>query len=130
MANNTAMTAHSATLNFLLQNGHCGYNNATTEDDIVNHLNGLGMNFDRESFQQQVLTGLKDAGTLATKVYPGPHGGVFIPCNDAELHQVTEQVFDRVTSELTHLRGSATGSGDERIIRIFERIAEAFKDLL
>lgn len=124
------MTAHVAALEFLLHNGYCGINNRAREDDIVNHLNSLGMQFNRESFQQQVLTELKDAVTLATLVYPGPYGGGFIPCDESELHQVTTQVFDRVVSELTHLEGAATGSNDEPIIRIFKRIAEAFRDWL
>ena len=93
------------TIKFLLQNGHCGISNRTSIKKILINLNNNGIRLARESFQNMVLTELKRDGIIATLVYPGSKGGVFIPCSENELKTVTEQVFRRITQELNNLEG-------------------------
>jgi len=97
--------AHVTTIEFLLQNGHCGINYRTTIEAILQYLNQQNIPMSREEFQNQVLTELKRQGILATLVYPGPQGGVFIPCDQDEARQVAGQVIERVVQELTNLEG-------------------------
>jgi hypothetical protein len=125
-AANPSKQTQVATLNFLLGNGYCGKNHRTSIDAIIT---ALHLPLDREQFQQQILNELKTEGALATYVYPpGGGGGVFIPCNAGEIHEVTSQMFDRILSELRNLEGSTTGSDDHAKVEIFRKIAEAFKE--
>jgi|GEM_PF-1362079 len=108
---------HIAVVRFLL-NGHCGINNRTSIRNILNHLNNPNLN--RESFQQRILVELKRAGVVATLVYPGPRGGVFIPCNENEVKQVVRQVLDRVNQEIQNLLGILLGTQMETLIGDFQ----------
>jgi len=92
------------TLRFLL-NGHCGLANRVPIDQAVDHLQGLGNRTNREEFQHSILGDLKREGTLATLIYSGGLGGLFIPCDDSEIEGVARQVFARVIGELANLRG-------------------------
>lgn len=38
-------------------------------------------------------------------VYPGPQGGVFIPCDENEIRVVANQVLSRIDSEVENLAG-------------------------
>jgi len=118
------------TIRFLLQNGHCGINNRTGIDAILSHLRGQGINLNREEFQNTVLTELKRAGIVATLVYPGPRGGVFIPCDASEIREVATQVLDRVVQELRNLEGTATQTQIEHIVSILRELIELLKELI
>ena len=115
------------TVSFLLQNGHCGINNRTSIGNILNHLSNQGINLNREVFQNTVLTELKRAGIVATLVYPGPHGGVFIPCDALEIREVATQVLDRIIQELRNLEGTATQTQIEHIVSVLRELVELLK---
>jgi hypothetical protein len=70
-------------------------------------LKGKRINLSREKFQQTVLNDLKQRGIVATLVYPGTNGGVFIPCDEGEVRTVAHQILDRVYSEVVNLEGIA-----------------------
>lgn len=93
------------TVNFLLQNNHCGINNRVAINDILQYLSSQGIKISREEFQQTILGKLKRKGIVATLVYPGPKGGVFIPCNEDEIKKVVNQILSRVDSEVINLEG-------------------------
>ncbi|HIP90148.1 MAG TPA: hypothetical protein EYH22_01195 [Candidatus Nanopusillus sp.] len=123
------------TVKFLLQNGHCGINNRTSIDNILKHLknkNILTQNKNNKSiraeFQNKVLTELKRKGIVATLIYPGPQGGVFIPCNEDEIRKVAMHVLDRNIQELRNLEGTATQTEIESTISILRKIVELFKE--
>lgn len=98
-------TAEWHTVNFLLD--HCGLDNRIDIHSILEYLRQNGIDLDREEFQQNALGDLKGRGIVATLPYPGPRGGVFIPCNDNEVITVAQQILDRVRSEIENLEGVA-----------------------
>lgn len=102
-------------LDFLINHAF-GFDNRIRLNDLVDHLNNQGFDFEREEFQQQVLNQLKQAGAVATLVYPGGRGGVFIPISQQELEHAVSQVFDRVESELENIAGSSQGADFQQII--------------
>lgn len=102
---NATYQARVITVEFLLQNGYCGINNRTGIDSILQHLGQQNIYMSREEFQNQVLVELKRAGVVATLVYPGPQGGVFIPCDQNDVRIVANQLIGRVVQELTNLEG-------------------------
>ena len=116
--------AHSATIGFLLQHGHCGINNRIGIESILQDLTQQGYHFSREGFQNSVLTELKRLGIVATLVYPGPQGGVFIPCNQNEIREVSRQLINRVIQELTNLEGTVTHTQIHSNIRQLRQAAE------
>lgn len=118
------------TVRFLLQNSHCGISNRTSIKSILNHLRNRGINLNREEFQNTVLTELKRAGIVATLVYSGRQGGVFIPCDASEIREVATQVLDRITQELRNLEGTATQTQIEHIISILRELVELLKGLI
>ena len=118
------------TIRFLLQNGHCGINNRTSIENILNHLSNQAINLNREVFQNTVLTELKRAGIVATLVYPGPQGGVFIPCDASEIKEVATQVLDRIIQELRNLEGTATQTQIEHIVSVLRELVELLKRLI
>ena len=93
------------TVNFLYNN-HCGIDNRTSIVAILDHLLSVGYNFSREEFQQGILGNLKAGGIVATLLYPGGRGGVYIPCSDDEVKIAAHQVLSRVFSELSNLEGT------------------------
>lgn len=118
---NPAYRAHVATIEFLLgdREGHCGINERTTIESIRRYLNDQNIEMSREEFQNQVLTELKRRGIVATLVYPGRQGGVFIPCRQEEVRQVVGQVLHRVTQLLTNLEGVR---GENRVQDMIVRV--------
>lgn len=104
---NVTQRAHVTAVEFLLQNGHCGINNRTSIYSILQHLRQQNIYMSREEFQNQVLVELKREGVVATLVYPGPQGGVFIPCDQNDVRIVATQSIGRVVQELTNLEGIA-----------------------
>ena len=118
------------TVRFLLQNGYCGISNRTSIENILSHLKNQGINLTREEFQNTVLTELKRAGIVATLVYPGPQGGVFIPCDASEIREVATQVLDRVVQELRNLEGTATQTQIEHIVSVLRELVELLKELI
>ena len=118
------------TIRFLLQNGHCGIDNRTGIDPILSHLRNQEINLNREEFQNTVLIGLKRAGIVATLVYPGHQGGVFIPCNASEIKKVSTQVLNRVIQELRNLEGIVTQTQIEHIVSILRELIELLKRLI
>ena len=102
---NVTRRAHVITVEFLLQNGHCGINNRTSIYSILQHLRQQNIYMSREEFQNQILVELKREGVVATLVYPGPQGGVFIPCDQNDVRIVATQLIGRVVQELTNLEG-------------------------
>jgi len=115
------------TIEFLLQNGHCGVDYRTTIESILQYLNQQNIWMSREEFQNQVLTDLKRQGIVATLVYPGPQGGVFIPCDENEVVQVAGQVLDRVTQELTNLEGITNQTRVHDTITLLREIGESVR---
>lgn len=99
-------SARVATVEFILQNGHCGINNRIGIDDITQHLTTQGFFYNRSPFQNNILTELKRLRIVVTLVYPGGQGGVFIPSRQAEIRQVAQQLVSRVVQELTNIEGT------------------------
>ena len=124
---NPNYNAHIVTVEFLLQNGHCGINHRTGIDNILRHLGQNNMRMSREEFQNQVLTDLKREGVVATLVYPGRQGGVFIPCSQNEARQVATQLISRVVQELTNLEGIARQTQLRNMITPLRRRAESVR---
>jgi hypothetical protein len=91
------------TVDFLIQNGHCGIGNGTNIDRIVEYLSSVNIDVTREEFQSTILVDLKRHGIVATLVYPGRHGSVFIPCDVEEIRTVVTQMLRRVHSEIHNL---------------------------
>lgn len=118
---NPGYSAHIATIEFLLSDddGHCGINHRTPIESIRGHLNDQDIEMSREEFQNQVLTELKRQGIVATLVYPGRNGGVFIPCSQGEVRQVVKQVIRRVVQLLTNLEGIR---GETRVQEMIARV--------
>lgn len=121
---NANYSAHIAAIEFLLQNGHCGINYRTSIESILQFLNQQNIQMSREEFQNQVLTELKRQGIVSTLVYPGPQGGVFIPCDQNEGRQVAEQVIGRVIQELTNLEGITNQTQIHNIITQLREVCE------
>lgn len=92
------------------------------------HLNNKGIRLSRESFQYMVLTELKRGGIIATLIYPGSKGGVFIPCSENELKTVTEQVFRRITQELDNLAGVVMKTHLSGLVNSAKQQIEILKD--
>lgn len=105
--NSTNRPDRVETVKFLLRNGSCGIEHRVPIKAIRSHLRVIGFNYSRPRFQELILTELKRQGIVATLIYPGRKGGVFIPCNQGEIRIVCEQVFRRVIQELSNLEGSA-----------------------
>ena len=124
---NANYNAHIITIEFLLQNGHCGIDYRTTIESILQYLNRQNIGMSREEFQNQVLTDLKRQGIVATLVYPGPQGGVFIPRDENEVVQVARQIIDRVTQELTNLGGITNQTRVHDIIAVLKEIGEVVR---
>jgi len=121
---NPGYGAHLSTIEFLLQNGHCGINNRIGIGAILQYLYQQGYAYSREGFQNNVLTELKRRGIVATLVYPGPQGGVFIPCNQTEIREVSRQLLSRVVQELTNLEGTANRTRIQASIQRLRQAAE------
>ena len=119
--------AHVVTVEFLLQNGHCGIDHRTGIIDILRHLRQNNIRMSREGFQNQVLTDLKREGVAATLVYPGRQGGVFIPCNQNEVRRVATQLIGRVVQELANLEGIARQPQLRSMITPLRRRAESVR---
>lgn len=106
-ANQNSVDGRWHTINYLIINGHCGIDRRTTIDSILGDLSSHGITLSREAFQQEILGDLKRQGIVATLVYPGPQGGVFIPCCEDEIRTAANQVLNRIDSELGNLEGIA-----------------------
>ena len=98
------------TVDFLINNDHCGIDDRTTIESILGHLREQGIDLEREEFQQSILGDLKRQGIVATLPYPGRQGGVFIPCDENEVMAVAEQILSRVNSEIENMAGIAQGT--------------------
>jgi hypothetical protein len=121
---NQNYNAHVSTIEFLLQHGHCGIRQRTGINSILRHLGLLNIHMSREDFQQNVLTTLKRQGMVATLIYSGRLGGVFIPCDQIDIRQVAEQVIERVTQELRNLEGITNGTQIHNLIERLRQNAE------
>ena len=110
------------TVNFLLQNNRCGIDNRISIDKILQHLNSNGINISREEFQQTILGELKRKGIVATLVYPGQQGGVFIPCSENEIKEVADQVLSRMDSEVKNLAGISQHTSFNRLLNLLAQI--------
>jgi len=124
---NTTHRAHVITIEFLLKNGHCGINKRTSIRHITQHLGQHNINMSREEFQNQVLVRLKQEGIIATLVYPGSQGGVFIPCGEDDIREAAIQLISRVTQELANLEGIARQTRFRSMITPLKRSAESVK---
>ena len=129
--------AHVATLEFLLSHngGCCGLDHRVSLTAVTVHLAQLGFTQFRDNvpaFQNQVLTELKREGAVATLVYPGGKGGLFIPAEETEIRKATCQVLKRVTQELSNLidmRGSARiGDGIHSDLTNLHQVASQVRD--
>ncbi len=118
------------TVAYLLQNDHCGIDNRTSIDEILAYLQANGINLSREQFQQTVLGELKRKGIVATLVYPGSAGGVFIPCNEDEVKTAAEQILNRVCSEIENIEGVAQSTSFGNLFSLLRRIVSCIKGQL
>jgi len=117
------------TVNFLVENDHCGIDYRIDIERILNYLQDNQILLDRERFQQEVLGELKRQGIVATLVYPGPQGGVFIPCTEDEVRTVANQILDRVNSEIRNLRGITQETHRGCLFLLLEEIVNRIKDI-
>jgi len=113
------------TIDFLLKNNHCGIDNRVGIDEILEGLSSSGMSISREQFQQTVLGELKRGGIVATLVYPGPKGGVFIPCNEDDVKQVADQIFSRIESEIENLVGISQDTSFTHLVSELSKIVSS-----
>ena len=88
---------------YLYINNKCGRENGVYLNDILDYVNNNGYNYNRESFQHEILIPLKRQNILVSLPYPGNSGGIFIPCNIVEIEQAYKQVLNRVLSELNNI---------------------------
>jgi hypothetical protein len=98
------------TVNYLLTNDFCGISHRVSMSRILDYLNQQGIRLSRESFQQTVLGELKRRGIVATLVYPGRQGGVFIPQCVEDVETVVRQILRRIVAEAGNLRGLVIGT--------------------
>lgn len=96
--------AHVLVVEYLLQRGHCGIDFRVSIDEIIDYLSNRNIHTSRSVFQNTVLIELKREGIVATLVYPGPMGGVFIPCATSEVRTVTRQVNERIRQMRRNIR--------------------------
>lgn len=74
-------------VNFLLDNGHIGRDNAVSTDSIIEYLNGLGHSIERGPWETDILGTLRDNEIwLGSKL--GSTGGIFIIKNKADAEIV------------------------------------------
>lgn len=91
------------TLKFLINNA-LGENHRKTKDEIINYLNSVGCIItSQEVWSTSILQELKDERIVATDVYPGNKGGVFIPCNISDLNMAISNLEKRIGRETKHL---------------------------
>ena len=117
-------------VNYLLNNDHCGIECRISIDKIMD---GVNFNGSREDFQHKVLIPLKKKGIVATLVYSGNKGGVFIPCDEDEIKIVIKQMFDRMKSELSNLESFIDHSNMDmenlkKMLRCLKDIIDFLKD--
>lgn len=86
------------------------------------------MAINKEEFQQTILGELKRIGIVATLVYPGVQGGVFIPCNENEVRTVANQILDRVDSEVGNLEGIAQQTPFSNLLSLLRQIISWIKE--
>ena len=110
------------TIDFLIRNNRCGIDNRTNIESILDYLSSQGINLSREEFQQTILGELKRQGIVATLVYPGPQGGVFIPCNEDEVKRAANQILDRVYSEVENIEGLARQTSFGNLFSLLRQI--------
>ena len=104
ISSNNISCEEKAVLKYLLTNNHCGINAGAKINDVIMYVNNnCSSKYSRESFQHQALIPLKQKSVIATLIYPGTKGGLFIPCNSNEIKQVYKQVLERILSELNNI---------------------------
>lgn len=118
------------TVNFLVQRNYCCIDNRVSIEEILQYLNTNGIDIGREAFQQTILGELKRDGIVATLVYPGPQGGVFIPSSEDEVREVTSQVLERIDSETRNLSGITTNTSFSNLISLLSQIISWIKNNL
>lgn len=122
IANQNNQNGRWHTVNFLLQNNHCGIDGRVAIETILQDLGSRGISISREQFQQTILGELKREGIVATLVYPGRQGGVFIPCTENEVKEVANQIFDRVDSEIGNLAGISQQTSFSNLVFLLTQI--------
>lgn len=122
IANQNNQNGRWHTVNFLLQNNHCGIDGRVAIETILQDLGSHGISISREQFQQTILGELKREGIVATLVYPGRQGGVFIPCTENEVKEVAKQIFDRVDSEIGNLAGISQQTSFSNLVFLLTQI--------
>lgn len=127
IANRNNQNGKWHTVDFLLQNNYCGVDNRVPIEDILQHLSSNGINISREEFQQTILGELKREGIVATLVYPGPQGGVFIPCTEDDVRKVANQILDRVDSEIENLAGISRQTSFSNLVSLLAQIISWIK---
>jgi hypothetical protein len=98
------------TVSYLLTNDFCGIGHRVSMSRILDYLNQQGIRLSRENFQQTILCELKRRGIVATLVYPGRQGGVFIPQCMEDVETVVRQILRRIVAEVGNLRGLVLGT--------------------
>ena len=112
ISSNNISCEEKAVLEYLLTNNHCGINAGARINDVIMYVNNnCSSQYSRENFQHHVLIPLKQRSVIATLIYPGTKGGLFIPCNPNEIKQVYKQVLERVLSELNNINRIISSSG-------------------
>lgn len=98
------------TVDYLLKNS-IGIKNATSTDKIIRHLNSLGYNISKETWQINVLGPLRDNGIfIASK----PSKGMFLIETEQDASESVKSMEHRIDVEenrLKILRGIASNAG-------------------
>jgi len=61
-------------------------------------------------------------------VYPGPRGGVFIPCTEDDVRKVANQILDRVDSEIENLAGISRQTSFSNLVSLLAQIISWIKE--
>jgi hypothetical protein len=64
----------------------------------------------REMFQYEILIPLKQHNIIATLIYPGPQGGVFIPKDEDEIIVVLSQIKTRFIEQTSNIIPLCSGT--------------------
>jgi len=112
ISSNNISCEEKAVLEYLLTNNHCGIKAGARINDVIMYVNNNCFSqYSRENFQHFVLIPLKQRSVIATLIYPGTKGGLFIPCNPNEIKQVYKQVLERILSELNNINYIISSTG-------------------
>lgn len=118
---------HCVTINFLLAN-HCGLQNATTIDEILNDLAAHNIVMNYTQFQQTILGDLKREGIVFVALYL--QRSVFIPCDIREIQEVAGRILSRTIQELINLEGQLQNTAILAPVNALRIISEHVRNII